>query len=217
MNLIGQYDSPFVRRVALALRFYGIPFEHTPWSTFGDAEKIALYNPLMRVPTLVLDDGEVLIESTAILDYLDEISGPSRALIPDCGHVRREVLHICALATGLGDKAVSLFFASVSCAARNRNAGSSAAARRSPVYSPASRRIARGTRRGTGSVTALPTPTLRWPASSVSPGKPMPGYSMRRAIRRSIVMRRRAKRCSRFRISCSPWRRRTDAPMRWPD
>lgn len=110
MNLIGQYDSPFVRRVALALRFYGLPFEHTPWSTFGDAEKIALYNPLMRVPTLVLDDGEVLIESTAILDYLDEISGPSRALIPDCGHVRREVLHICALATGLADKAVSLLY-----------------------------------------------------------------------------------------------------------
>ena len=110
MNLIGQYDSPFVRRAALALRFYGLPFEHTPWSTFGDAEKIALYNPLMRVPTLVLDEGEVLIESTAILDYLDEISGPSRALIPDCGHVRREVLHICALATGLADKAVSLLY-----------------------------------------------------------------------------------------------------------
>lgn len=110
MNLIGQYDSPFVRRVALALRFYGMPFEQTPWSTFGDAEKIAVYNPLMRVPTLVLDDGEVLIESTVILDYLDELAGPSRALIPDCGHVRREVLHVCALATGLADKAVSLLY-----------------------------------------------------------------------------------------------------------
>ncbi len=94
MNLIGQYDSPFVRRVALALRFYGIPFKQTPWSTFGDAEKIAVYNPLMRVPTLVLDDGEVLIESNAILDHLDELAGPSRAMIPDCGHVRREVLHV---------------------------------------------------------------------------------------------------------------------------
>ncbi|MES2603202.1 MAG: glutathione S-transferase family protein [Pseudomonadota bacterium] len=110
MNLIGQYDSPFVRRVALALRFYGIPFEHSPWSTFGDAEKIAIYNPLMRVPTLVLDDGEVLVESTAMLDYLDELAGPSRALIPDCGHVRREVLYICGLATGLADKGVSLLY-----------------------------------------------------------------------------------------------------------
>ncbi len=62
MFLIGQYDSPFVRRVAIALRLYGLAFEHKPWSTFGDAETIAPYNPLRRVPTLVLDDGEALIE-----------------------------------------------------------------------------------------------------------------------------------------------------------
>ena len=60
MILIGQYDSPFVRRVAIALTLYRIPFEHRPWSTFGDAEKIRPYSPMMRVPTLVLDDGEVL-------------------------------------------------------------------------------------------------------------------------------------------------------------
>lgn len=113
MILIGQYDSPFVRRVALAMRFYGMPFEHRPWSTFSDGGKIAIYNPLMRVPTLVLDDGEVLIESNAILDHLDETVGPSRALIPDCGHARREVLNVCALATGLGDKAVSLVYEKV--------------------------------------------------------------------------------------------------------
>ena len=83
MFLIGQYDSPFVRRVAIALRLYGIAFEHRPWSTFGDADKIAPYNPLRRVPTLVLDDGEALIESTAILDYLDELVGPDRAMIAD--------------------------------------------------------------------------------------------------------------------------------------
>ena len=39
MILIGQYDSPFVRRVAIALRLYDLPFEHRPWSTFGDADK----------------------------------------------------------------------------------------------------------------------------------------------------------------------------------
>jgi glutathione S-transferase len=58
MFLIGQYDSPFVRRVAIALRLYGLPFEHRPWSTFGDADKIAPYNPLRRVPTLVLDSAD---------------------------------------------------------------------------------------------------------------------------------------------------------------
>ena len=81
MILIGQYDSPFVRRVAIALRLYGLAFEHRPWSTFGDADKIAAFNPLRRVPTLVLDDGEVLIESAAILDYLDELVGPAKAMI----------------------------------------------------------------------------------------------------------------------------------------
>jgi glutathione S-transferase len=110
MFLIGQYDSPFVRRVALALRLYGLPFEHRPWSTFGDADKIAPYNPLRRVPTLVLDNGEVLIESTAILDYLDELVGAEKAMIADKGPERRQALKICALATGLADKAVSLVY-----------------------------------------------------------------------------------------------------------
>ena len=110
MFLIGQYDSPFVRRVAIAMRLYGLPFEHRPWSTFGDAEKIAPYNPLRRVPTLVLDDGEALIESTAILDYLDELVGPDKAMIARSGPERRRDLKICALATGLGDKAVSLVY-----------------------------------------------------------------------------------------------------------
>jgi glutathione S-transferase len=110
MILIGQYDSPFVRRVGIALRLYGLPFEHRPWSTFGDADLIAPHNPLRRVPTLVLDNGEALIERTAILDHLDEVAGPGEALIADHGPDRRRALKICALATGLADKAVSLFY-----------------------------------------------------------------------------------------------------------
>ena len=110
MILIGQYDSPFVRRTAIALRLYGLPFEHRPWSTFGDAEKIAPYNPLRRVPTLVLDNGEALIESAAILDYLDELVGPDKAMIAARGEARRRQLRIIALATGLGDKSVSLVY-----------------------------------------------------------------------------------------------------------
>ncbi|HEX9468464.1 MAG TPA: glutathione S-transferase family protein [Bradyrhizobium sp.] len=110
MILIGQYDSPFVRRVAIALRLYELPFEHQPWSTFGDADKIAPYNPLRRVPTLALHSGEVVIESTAILDYLDEWVGPGKAMIAARGPDRRHALKICALATGLADKAVSLLY-----------------------------------------------------------------------------------------------------------
>jgi glutathione S-transferase len=110
MFLIGQYDSPFVRRVAIALKLYGLAFEHKPWSTFGDADRIATYNPLRRVPTLVLDDGEALIESTVILDYLDDLVGSERAMLPETGLARRRHLRICALASGLADKAVSLLY-----------------------------------------------------------------------------------------------------------
>ena len=85
MILIGQFDSPFVRRVGIALEIYGIAYEHKPWSTFGDADKIAPYNPLLRVPTLVLDGGEALVETLAILDTLDEMAGPERMLIPASG------------------------------------------------------------------------------------------------------------------------------------
>jgi glutathione S-transferase len=110
MILIGHFDSPFVRRVAIALRIYEMPFEHRAWSVFGDAEKIAQFNPLRRVPTLVLDKGEVLIESAAILDAIDEMAGENRALISPRGVLRRRVLKVCALGAGLADKAVSLVY-----------------------------------------------------------------------------------------------------------
>lgn len=110
MILIGQYDSPFVRRVGIALTLYDLPFRHEPWSSFGDADKLRAHNPLTRVPTLVLDDGSALIESHAILDYLDSLVPPDRALFPRAEPARRRALRLAALATGLGDKAVSLFY-----------------------------------------------------------------------------------------------------------
>ncbi len=110
MLLIGQYDSPFVRRVAVALAHYGLPYRHEPWSVWADAERIAPYNPLRRVPVLVLEDGTALVESAAILDFLDDLVGPERALLPRTGPLRRDGLRVAALATGLADKAVSLLY-----------------------------------------------------------------------------------------------------------
>ncbi|HRE21455.1 MAG TPA: glutathione S-transferase N-terminal domain-containing protein [Rhabdaerophilum sp.] len=110
MILIGQFDSPFVRRVGITMRLYDLPFEHKPWSTFGEADKIRPYNPLLRVPVLVQDDGIALVESQAILDYLDRLVPPEKALMPRKGPLRTAVQRVCALATGIGDKAVSLFY-----------------------------------------------------------------------------------------------------------
>ena len=110
MLLIGQYDSPFVRRVAITLGFYGLAFEHAPWSTFGDADRIAPFNPLRRVPTLVLDDETVLIDSSAIIETLDDMVGPDRAFLARQGSDRRALLRWCAFAAGVADKGVSLVY-----------------------------------------------------------------------------------------------------------
>jgi glutathione S-transferase len=110
MILIGQYDSPFVRRVAVALRFYGVQYEHRPWSVWANRDEIAAFNPLCRVPTLVLDDGTCLFDSSAILDALDEQVGRDQALLAAEGPARRDVLRACALAMGIADKAVSLYY-----------------------------------------------------------------------------------------------------------
>ena len=110
MILIGQYDSPFVRRVGIALTLYGLPFRQEPWSVFGDADRIRPLNPLTRVPTLVLDDGESLIDSHMILDHLDSLVAMSARLFPQAEPARRRALKRAALASGIGDKAVSLFY-----------------------------------------------------------------------------------------------------------
>lgn len=108
MILIGQYDSPFVRRVGIALTLYGMAYEHRPWSSFGDADKVRAVNPLMRVPVLVLDDGFVITDSHMMLDYLDGLV--AAPMFPRAEPARREQLKIAALACGLADKAVSLFY-----------------------------------------------------------------------------------------------------------
>jgi glutathione S-transferase len=110
MILIGQYDSPYVRRVGIALKLYDLPFTHYPWSTFGDFEKLQRYNPLVRVPTLVLDDGEVLIETLTILDYLDGLMPANRRMLPVEEPARHRALKVVALAGGVADKAVGLFY-----------------------------------------------------------------------------------------------------------
>lgn len=113
MLLIGQFDSPFVRRVGITMRHYGMAFEHRPWAVFRDGEKIAELNPLRRVPTLVLDDRTVLTETFVCLEVLDELQAgidASRLLLPRGGVLRREGLRTMGFATGLADKTVSLIY-----------------------------------------------------------------------------------------------------------
>jgi glutathione S-transferase len=110
MILIGQYDSSFVRRVGVALKLYRLPFEQRPWSVFSDKHKIRPLNPLTRVPTLVLDDDDVLFDSHLIITHLETMVPPERSLWPAGEPDRHRALKVAGLATGLADKGVSLFY-----------------------------------------------------------------------------------------------------------
>ena len=105
-TLIGMYDSSYTRRVAITMTLLGLPFEHRAWSVGREFDRIRAYNPLGRVPVLVLGDGEVLVESAMILDHIDQQVGPQRALLPPSGTARRQAQILIALATGAIDKAI---------------------------------------------------------------------------------------------------------------
>jgi len=104
MLLIGVNRSPFTRRVAITLKAYGLPFEQRDLSGFGNRADVRAANPLGRIPALVLDSGEILIDSVAIIDHLDEVVGRDRALTPAMGADRRAVLRVAALMMGACDK-----------------------------------------------------------------------------------------------------------------
>lgn len=105
MILIGQYDSPYARRVAISLRALDLPYEHDTRSIFGDFDALRRINPTGRIPALVLDNGEVLVDSVTILDHIDQVVGPERALVPPSGDARRRALRVIALASAAIDKA----------------------------------------------------------------------------------------------------------------
>jgi glutathione S-transferase len=104
MMLIGVNRSPYTRRVAITLKAYGVPFEQRSLSGFADRAEVRTSNPLGRIPALVLDNGETLIDSGAIIDHLDETHGRDRALTPASGADRRAVLKVAALMMGACDK-----------------------------------------------------------------------------------------------------------------
>ncbi|HUH50381.1 MAG TPA: glutathione S-transferase C-terminal domain-containing protein, partial [Mycoplana sp.] len=77
---------------------------------FTDGEKVQAFNPLMRVPTLVLDDGDIVADSSSILDYLDGLVPAESRLLPQAEPERRRALRVTTFATGLADKGVTLFY-----------------------------------------------------------------------------------------------------------
>jgi glutathione S-transferase len=81
MKLVGMLDSPYVRRVAISIQLLGLRFEHQSLSVFRTFSEFQKINPVVKAPTLVCDDGEVLMDSTLILQYAEALAHP-RTLMP---------------------------------------------------------------------------------------------------------------------------------------
>jgi glutathione S-transferase len=108
MQLVGMLDSPYVRRVAISLRLFGMPFVHRPVSVFSTFEQFRAINPVVKAPTLVCDDGTVLMDSTLIIDYAEAMAG--RSLMPDDLAQRQRALRITGLALAACEKTVQIVY-----------------------------------------------------------------------------------------------------------
>ncbi|HNP35352.1 MAG TPA: glutathione S-transferase family protein [Woeseiaceae bacterium] len=82
MLLVGMLDSPYVRRVAVSAQFLGVHYDHKALSVFNDYDEIRGLNPLVKAPTVICDDGTILVDSTLIIDYFQRISVNGHLLAP---------------------------------------------------------------------------------------------------------------------------------------
>ena len=108
MRLIGMLDSPYVRRTAIAMQLLGIPFEHDPLSVFSTFDQFSRINPVVKAPTLVCDDGTVLMDSALIIDYLETLAG--RSLWPTGLAERTRALRVTGLAMAACEKIVQIVY-----------------------------------------------------------------------------------------------------------
>ena len=108
MQLVGMFDSPYVRRTAISLRLLGIAFVHRPVSVFSTFEQFRQINPVVKAPTLVCDDGTVLMDSTLIIDHAQATSG--RSLMPTDAAGRLRALRVIGLALAACEKTVQIVY-----------------------------------------------------------------------------------------------------------
>ncbi|CRM49792.1 glutathione S-transferase family protein [Pseudomonas sp. 25 R 14] len=110
MKLVGMLDSPYVRRVAIALELYGVDFEQQSLSVFSTFKEFSRINPVVKAPTLVLDDGTVLMDSSLILDYFEALAPADKKLLPQTAAARARDLQVIGLALAACDKSVQIYY-----------------------------------------------------------------------------------------------------------
>jgi glutathione S-transferase len=108
MKLIGMLDSPFVRRVAISMRLLGLPFEHAAVSVFRGFDAFQQINPVVKAPTLIADDGSVLMDSTLLLIYAEALAG--RSLMPSAPAELPRELRLIGLALAACEKTAQIVY-----------------------------------------------------------------------------------------------------------
>jgi len=109
MQLIGMLDSPYVRRVAISLQLLDLCFEHQSLSVFSTFAQFQQINPVVKAPSLICDDGQVLMDSTLIIDYAEAIAAP-RSLMPATLPERQQALRVIGLALAACEKSVQIVY-----------------------------------------------------------------------------------------------------------
>lgn len=110
MKLVGMLDSPYVRRVAISLELYGVDFVHESLSVFSTYAEFSAINPVVKAPTLVLDDATVLMDSSLILDYFETLAPPDKKLLPHNACARAKELQVLGLALAACEKTVQIVY-----------------------------------------------------------------------------------------------------------
>lgn len=109
MKLIGMLDSPYVRRTAISFQLLGLNFEHqslSVFSTFTDFQRI---NPVVKAPTLICEDGTLLMDSTLIIEYAEALARP-RSLMPKEPRNLQHELRVVGLALAVCEKSVQIIY-----------------------------------------------------------------------------------------------------------
>lgn len=110
MRLVGMLDSPYVRRVAISLAYLGVPFEHHAVSVFSTFETFREINPVVKAPTLVCDDGEVLMDSSLILQFIEATQTSGDSLWSNRREVLQHEMRAVSLALAACEKSIQIVY-----------------------------------------------------------------------------------------------------------
>ena len=110
MRLIGMLDSPYVRRVAISLAHLGVPFEHDAVSVFSAFEKFRGINPVVKAPSLVCDNGDVLMDSSLILQFIEATVAGADSLWSQSPELMQHETRAVGLALAACEKSVQIVY-----------------------------------------------------------------------------------------------------------